>query len=71
MINELIYSHKKNLEKKDFDFHPIHIFLNSEKISRYENVKSLLNNFEELRKNINDKNFGSKNFLIDLLGSNK
>jgi len=56
---------------KVFDFHPIHIFLNSEKISRYENAKPLLNNFEELKKNINDKNFGSKNFLIDLLGSNK
>lgn len=70
-----LYNWDWNIEKylntdglKVFDFHPIHIFLNSEKMSRYENVKSSLNDFDKLKKNINNKSFGSKDFLIDLLG---
>jgi len=32
------------------DFHPIHVFLNTEKISRYESTRSIHNNPEELIK---------------------
>ena len=52
---------------KVFNFHPIHIFLNTEKIERYSMVKKLLNDYRILEKNIHNKNFGSKCFFISLL----
>jgi hypothetical protein len=52
---------------KVFNFHPIHIFLNTEKIERYENAKLYLQNYKELKKFVNKKKYGIKNFFLDLI----
>lgn len=51
---------------KIYDFHPIHIFLNTEKIDRYQNSRSLHQKPDELKNFINDK-YGVKDQLIKLL----
>ena len=43
---------------KIFDFHPLHLFLNTPSEKYYKNVKKHFNNIEELKKNINTKKFG-------------
>ena len=55
---------------KVFDFHPIHIFLNTEDLSRYEKTRNFHLNFEKLNK-FRNKNYGTENFLIDLLKTKK
>ena len=52
---------------KVFNFHPIHVFLNTENINGYEIVKNQMQNIEYLRSHINDKNYGTYKFLIDLI----
>lgn len=52
---------------KVFDFHPIHIFLNSEKIDRYNSAREYLQNFDELKKYVNCSRYGTKDFLIDMI----
>jgi hypothetical protein len=47
-------------------FHPVHIYLNTEKLERYVNAKPFLQNEEELRKYVN-KGEGSRSILIRLL----
>lgn len=54
---------------KVFDFHPIHIFLNSENMERYNSAREHLQNFDELKKCVNTKSYGTKDFLIDLIES--
>ena len=49
-----------------FDFHPIHVFLNSESVSRYEDTRLLHKNPEELIK-YRYEGYGTRNRLIDLL----
>lgn len=49
---------------KVFDFHPIHIFLNTEKIERYNDSK---NYFNQLKKHTNNNTYGTQNFLTDLI----
>ena len=51
---------------KVFDFHPIHIFLNSESIERYESTRQLHKNPKELLK-YRYRGYGTRNKLIDLL----
>lgn len=51
---------------KVFDFHPIHIYLNTEKIERYNEAKKELNH-TRLRNLINTKSYGIRNFFIDLI----
>jgi len=48
-------------------FHPIHIFLNTENLSRYEKAKSAFRNINELRNFINKKNKGIKDLFCDVL----
>ncbi|MFY9107284.1 polysaccharide deacetylase family protein [Aliarcobacter cryaerophilus] len=69
-----LYEDEWNLKKylnykgiKVFDFHPIHIFLNSENIERYNSAREHFQNFEELKKCVNTKSYGTKDFLIDLI----
>lgn len=50
-----------------FDFHPIHVFLNTERLDRYENARGDLHNFDVLKQHVNNTNYGTKNFLIDLI----
>ncbi len=50
-----------------FNFHPIHIFLNSENETRYNNSKSYLHNYNKLVNQVNYKNNGIRNFLNNLI----
>jgi hypothetical protein len=49
-----------------FDFHPIHVFLNTESLERYEQTRSLHNNPKELIKH-RYEGYGTRNRLLDLL----
>jgi hypothetical protein len=51
---------------KVFNFHPIHIVLNTEKKERYLNEKGNQSNFKALLSNRN-QDFGTENILTDLL----
>jgi len=53
-----------------FDFHPIHIFLNTENLDRYEKTRSLHQNPKELIKH-RYKGYGTRNRLIELLEGSK
>ncbi|MGE5329816.1 MAG: polysaccharide deacetylase family protein [Deltaproteobacteria bacterium] len=52
---------------KVFNFHPIHIFLNTEKSERYEKSRDVHKDKFKLEKHRNFEDYGSKNFLIDLI----
>jgi len=69
-----IYKEKPNInllkDKKGlkvFDFHPIHVFLNTEKLSRYNKIKLNQQDFEFISKSINNKFWGSKDILNELI----
>ena len=62
-INE--YINYKGL--KVFDFHPIHIFLNTENLERYEKARPYLQDFNKLKKFVNNETYGTRDFLIDLI----
>ena len=51
---------------KVFDFHPIHIFLNSENLERYNKTRHLHRKPKELKK-LRYRGFGSRSRLIELL----
>lgn len=51
---------------KVFDFHPIHIFLNTESLDRYERTRPYHQNPSELIKH-RYKGYGTRNRLIELL----
>ena len=51
---------------KVFDFHPIHIFLNTENIDRYENSRVVQRDFEKLKEYV-FAGYGTRSFLIDLI----
>ena len=51
---------------KVFDFHPIHVFLNTESLDRYERTRDLHHNPKELIKH-RFGGFGTRNRLIELL----
>ncbi len=50
-----------------FNFHPIHLLLNSESMNRYERIRADYHNFSFLRKNINTENYGILNFFRELV----
>ena len=56
---------------KVFDFHPIHIFLNTEDLSRYNKARPYLQDFKKLKEFVNNKTYGTRDFLIDLLKKNR
>lgn len=61
---------KMNLRNKYniFNFHPIHVFLNTEKEERYQRAKEFYHNTEKLRPYINTtKTKGTKDLLSDLM----
>lgn len=45
------------------DFHPIHLFLNANTYSHYEEVKDFLQDFSRLQRHRNMDQFGTRNFL--------
>lgn len=51
---------------KIFDFHPIHVFLNTESLDRYERTRPLHHKPKELIKHRYD-GYGSRNRLLELL----
>jgi len=52
---------------KVFDFHPIHVFLNTENIKRYEAARPHYYSFESLVKLRNNETFGTGDALRLLL----
>ena len=50
-----------------FNFHPIHVYLNTEKLSNYENAKRFYNAPKKLKKYIDTKTIGTRDLLINLL----
>ena len=56
---------------KVFDFHPIHIFLNTENVERYNKARPYLKNYEKLKEFVNYENYGVRDFLMDLIWNKK
>jgi hypothetical protein len=50
-----------------FDFHPIHIYLNTPSVSYYEGAKNHTKSYEFLKNNINKKEKGVRDLFILLL----
>ena len=61
---------KKGGGLKVFDFHPIHVFLNTESLDRYERTRPLHQNPKELIKH-RYEGYGTRNRLIELLELSK
>ena len=53
---------------KVFDFHPIHVFLNTERMERYEESRPYHRSPEELLKYRNNETPGARTALNTLLG---
>jgi hypothetical protein len=57
---------------KVFNFHPIHLFLNTEVLSRYETTRDVHTTPRELRKFCNpDAHFGARSFFLSLIRETK
>lgn len=56
---------------KIFGFHPFHIFLNMENMDRYLKAKPYYHDFEMLQDCVNESNFGTKDFLLNIIQSAK
>lgn len=52
---------------KVYNFHPIHIFLNSNTLDNYEKSRDIFYNYPKLLSMKNVKNYGVENYLIDLI----
>ncbi len=52
---------------KVFDFHPIHVFLNTENLERYEKSKSSGGDHGKLCEFVNRETYATKDFLVDLI----
>ncbi|MBO8234247.1 hypothetical protein HA151_06925 [Prochlorococcus marinus XMU1419] len=61
-----IANDKNIFNLKVFDFHPIHIFLNTESLKRYEESRSLHDNPKELIK-YRYKGYGTRDRFLDLI----
>ena len=53
------------------DCHPIHIYLNSNNLKPYNTVKYDLNNQKVVDKHVNNSDYGTRNFLEELIESKK
>ncbi len=56
---------------KVFNFHPIHIFLNSEDMDKYEESREHHYNYDKLKEYCNNGNTGTKRFLLDMISKVK
>jgi len=52
---------------KVFDFHPIHIFLNSERMERYNKSRPFLQDYKKLKGFINADSYGIGDFFRELI----
>lgn len=50
-----------------FNFHPIHLFLNSESLGRYDRIRENYHNFSILKKNVNYDSYGTLDFFKELV----
>jgi len=64
--NELIERLADRAGLKVFNFHPIHVFLNTESLNRYERARPFFQNPKELIKH-RYEGYGTRNRLIELL----
>lgn len=63
---------KENIKMyKIFNFHPIHLFLNSESLARYERIKENYHDFDVLKENVNKDIYGILDFFKDLIKKSK
>ena len=53
---------------KVFNFHPIHLFLNSESLERYERIRENYHDFAILKENRNTDSYGILDFFEELIG---
>ena len=56
---------------KIFNFHPIHLFLNSETLERYVRIKKNYHDFLVLKKNVNTSSYGTLDFFRELIETAK
>lgn len=56
---------------KIFNFHPIHIFLNTKNLKQYEISRPYFNDINGLKKIVNHTTYGVKNFFLDLIKTAK
>jgi len=56
---------------KVFDFHPVHVYLNTEDMERYENARPHLQNVRELSSKRNNETYGIRNVLYDIIDESK
>lgn len=50
-----------------FDFHPVHIFVNTPTITYYNDLKKYTQDYKELKSRINNKQFGIRDIFVNLL----
>lgn len=50
-----------------FNFHPIHLFLNTDNMQRYEYAKIYNNDYDNLKKYVNENNYGIFHFFEQLV----
>ncbi|MCP5050917.1 MAG: hypothetical protein GY940_27375 [bacterium] len=72
-----LYNYEWNVEPianapglKVFDFHPVHVFLNTSDLDEYEKYKKRVNNGNGLSREAAEliqKGYGTRNFLLDLI----
>lgn len=56
---------------KVLDFHPIHIFLNTDTMDRYQAAKHYQKDFQKLKEFVNTTGYGVRNVLLEILTNNK
>jgi hypothetical protein len=52
---------------KVFNFHPAHIFLNTENSNRWTLAKKVYKEYDLYKHHVNNKRFGTKDFLHELI----
>lgn len=72
------YNQKVDIDKlvsrsglKIFDFHPIHVFLNTSDLRQYDDARPHLHNTNELINYRNKDFFGTNDFLVHLINYNR
>ena len=67
--NTSVESLKRAPGLKVFSFHPIHLFLNTERLDRFEESKKFIHDFKGLTE-LRNKKRGTASFFFDLIGRN-
>ena len=72
----MMYTEKENmtfylggvfLAPRVFNFHPIHIFLNTDNFKRYENARPYFKDYKRLKDYRNDVNIGAREWLMEIV----